>query len=103
MYMMAQQGLLRPGELLSGLCTTDVQWTGEGCSNFELDLMGGDRVIISFKKMERDQKLFAGDLLEKWCDMNGLGASQKLRCSLVNIREYEERGKSGLNSGLERS
>jgi hypothetical protein len=35
-------------------------------------LTGGDGVVISFEKMERDQRLFAGDLLASWYDMNGL-------------------------------
>jgi len=76
MYTMAQQGLLRSWELLSGLSTADVYWTGEGC-NFDFlrmktMLTGGDGVIISFEKMGRDQTLFAGDLLAKWYDICGL-------------------------------
>jgi hypothetical protein len=37
MYNMAQQGLLRSGELLSGITTDDIIRTGEG-SNFDLEL-----------------------------------------------------------------
>ena len=37
MYNMAQQGLLKSGEPLSGLTTEETIWTGEG-ANFDLEL-----------------------------------------------------------------
>ena len=77
MYTMAQQGLLRSGELMSGLSTRNITWTGKG-HDFDLELertktlRKGPSVTICYEKVSMEQSLFAGDFLRKWYDMNNL-------------------------------
>ena len=74
MFTMAHQGLLRGGELLSGLKASDVEW--ESDNEFRLLLWrtktvregDGDQV---YYRNTRD-RLFAGNLLRKWFDLNNL-------------------------------
>ena len=77
MYSMPQQGLLRSGELMSGLSTKHITWTGNG-NDFDLELdrtktlLKGSSTSISYEKIEEEQIMFAGDYLRKWYDMNDL-------------------------------
>lgn len=77
MYLMAYQGLLRSGELLSGLLVKHISWTGEG-NNFDLELertktvRKGPSVSVTYQKSKDEQAMFAGDYLVKWFEMNKL-------------------------------
>ena len=74
MFTLAFQGLLRSGELLSGLRAGDIKWNPDRTS-FQLWLRrtktvrSGPGVYIGFKKRTG---WFVGDLLRKWFDMEKL-------------------------------
>jgi len=81
MFTMAFQGLLRSGELLSGIRAGDIKWDSDRCS-FQLWLrrtktvFSGTGVCIGYRK-SKGALLFAGDLLRKWFDMNELWKDPK--------------------------
>ena len=81
MFTMAFQGLLRSGELLSGIRAGDIRW-GSDRRSFQLWLrrtktvFSGSGVCIGYK-YRQGASLFAGDFLKKWFDMNDLWGKPK--------------------------